>query len=162
MKVIIDKKTGEIRPPFLRTAYNYDITAAANESALNCQDPSLAKESFKEECDINTIVKKFGVTGKLPDNIRMPTYGDYTNVPDFRTALHTIIDAEAEFMKLPADFRYQLHNDPQEFLQFVSDEKNRDKLGEMGLIKDWKPPLPQTPNDTKTTQPEAAKSDPPK
>ena len=50
---------------FLRTPYNCDRDAATNESGLRCEDASLAQQHFKEECDINTILQKFNITGLL-------------------------------------------------------------------------------------------------
>ena len=46
---------------FLRTPYNYDKDAATNESGLHCEDASLAQQHFKDECDINNILRQFNV-----------------------------------------------------------------------------------------------------
>jgi len=40
---------------FFRTPYNYDVEAASNESAIQCDDPSLAEQNFREQSDINYI-----------------------------------------------------------------------------------------------------------
>ena len=53
---------------FLRTPYNYDLDAASNESGLACEEPSLAQQHYKDECDINTILQKFNITGLLPES----------------------------------------------------------------------------------------------
>ncbi|WP_445772243.1 hypothetical protein, partial [Rheinheimera sp.] len=47
---------------FIRTPYNYDTNLASEESALYCSDVSRTQQNAKEECDINTIVKRFNVT----------------------------------------------------------------------------------------------------
>uniref|UniRef100_UPI004048CFD7 hypothetical protein n=3 Tax=Bacteria TaxID=2 RepID=UPI004048CFD7 len=60
---------------FIRNPYNYDTNLASEESALYCEDGSRAKQSFKEECDINTIVKRFSVTGQVPVSPLQPQYG---------------------------------------------------------------------------------------
>lgn len=140
--------------PFLRTAYNYDKNAAGNEDAINCQDPSLTKQSFTEESDINTIVKRFNLTGQLPTNVRMPTYADYNDVFDFHTAMNAIAQANEAFDKMPADIRARFHNNPAEFVDFCSNEANRAEAEKMGLVTAQAlqaaanlatPPTPPTP-----------------
>lgn len=119
---------------FLRTAYNYDMNKAGDESGLACQDLSLAKQSFAEECDINTIVRRFGVTGELPVGVRAPTYGDFTGIFDFRTAMSAIAQAGEAFDEMPAEVRARFHNDPAEFVDFCSNEANRDEAIRLGLV----------------------------
>ena len=52
--------------PFVRSPYNYDMSAVSDETGLCCEDESLAIQSAKEDADINTIVRRFGLTGELP------------------------------------------------------------------------------------------------
>lgn len=136
----IDLETGEILPerparavPFLRTAYNYDMDAASDESGLRCLDPSLAQQHMAEECDINTIVRRFGLTGELPDNPRVPQSGDFVDVVDYQTALNVVIAADQAFMELPADVRARFNNDPQKLMEFVSDSSNLEEARKLGL-----------------------------
>lgn len=120
--------------PFVRNPYNYDRDQVSDLTSLLCEDESLTKQSFTEECDINYIVKMFGLTGKLPDvTWNPPVYGDFSGVLDYRSALDAVKAAEASFMELPPDIRFRFHNDPQAFLEFCSDEGNRGALLEMGL-----------------------------
>lgn len=101
---------------------------------LTCSDPSLAEQSSLEETDINTIVRRFGLTGQLPTGVRQPTYGDYTDVFDYHTAMNAIVQAEEAFMEMPAHVRTRFHNDPGEFVAFCSDEANRDEALKLGLV----------------------------
>ena len=128
------KHISEFIPPFLRTAYNYDTMAASNESALVCKDPSLAVQADLLPSDINTILRNFGVTGKLPMTSRLPTYGDFTGIFDFQSAVNAVNDAQDAFDTLDADLRYRFHNDPQEFVSFCSDEANRLEAEKLGLV----------------------------
>ena len=73
-----------------RTFGNYDAKALSTETGLRCMDVSLAVQSQKDEADINTIVRNFGVTGKLPVGIRVPTYGDFDGVSDYREAIEAV------------------------------------------------------------------------
>lgn len=131
---MIDRETGEIVVPFLRTPYNYDTDLASNLSALKCDDPSRAQQQFKEDSDINTIVRRFGLTGELPKDVAVPQSGDFTNVVDFQSALNIVREGEQAFATMPADVRKRFGNDPAEFLAFVHDEKNRDEARRLGLL----------------------------
>ncbi len=124
-----------MKPPFLRTPYNYDRDAASDESGLACSDPTLAQQQFRDEADINTILERFGRTGEVIVPVRAPEFGDYSEVTDYHTAMNMIIEAQNAFDALPARIRREFGNDPGRFVDFVSDEKNRDKALEMGLIE---------------------------
>jgi phage internal scaffolding protein len=120
---------------FFRTGFNSDNDVASFESALECQDESLAIQSAKDETDINTIVRKFGLTGELPSDIKMPQTGDFTNIPDFHTAMNIIRTTQEEFLRVPAEVRARFNNDPQRFMEFVEDDSNRDEARKMGLLR---------------------------
>ena len=104
---------------------------------LKCEDPSLTQQHMAEECDINYIVERFGVTGQLPDQaVNMPTYGDFTGIGDYRQALDAVSAANASFMALPANVRERFDNDPALFVDFCSstDPADRSLAIELGLI----------------------------
>jgi phage internal scaffolding protein len=122
---------------FVRTPHNYDVDEASNESGLSCPEPTLAQQHSAEECDINYIVERFGVTGQLPPhNGPMPTYGDFTGVTDYRDALEAVMKADEAFMSLPAQVRERFDNDPALFVDFCSsnDPADRSLAIELGLI----------------------------
>lgn len=124
---------------FLRAPGNYDVDAASDASGLVC-DPaeSVVQQSFAEECDINTIVRRFGLTGELPQNLAMPVSGDFTGISDFHTAMNVVRAAQEEFMKLPGEMRYRFANDPGRLLEFLDNPENRDEAIKLGLVE--KPP----------------------
>jgi phage internal scaffolding protein len=119
---------------FLRTPYNYDVNEASDASGLACDDPSLAQQHAKDECDINTIVRRFGLTGELPSNVRAPQYGDFTEAVDYHTALIAVRAADEAFMQLPADIRTRFNNDAGAFVDFCSDDANRAEAEKLGLV----------------------------
>lgn len=135
------KKDPVIVPPFVRSPFNYDRRAASDEVAIRCDDPSRAIQSMRDETDINVIVDRFGLTGKLPNGVNMPEYGDFEGIYDYQSALNLVIEAEKSFMQLPAHVRSRFHNSPQALLQFVGDEANREEAIRLGVIP--KPPEPQ-------------------
>jgi phage internal scaffolding protein len=124
-----------MRQQFLRSAYNYDVDAASVEAALTCEDASLAIQSAEEESNINTIVRRFGLTGELPNDVKMPQTGDFTNIPDFHTAMNIVRKTKEEFLRVPAEVRARFGNDPQAFMNFIEDDSNYDEARRLGLLK---------------------------
>jgi len=137
--------------PVVRQAYGYDGDAVSAETGLLCLDESLTLQSEKDESDINTIVKRFGLTGELPEGVRPPTYGDFTQVFDFQSAQNALVAARESFMEMPADVRYRFKNDPQEFVDFCSNPDNLDEMRKLGLAVPAKvtPPAPDVDKDGK-------------
>jgi phage internal scaffolding protein len=135
------------KSPFLRTPYNYDLDAASNESGLHCEDATLTQQHYKDECDINNILRQFNVTGLLPENTLSPRYGDFTGISDYQSALNQVIAAEDEFMRLPAQIRARFDNDPSNLIEFLENSDNKDEAIKLGLVN--KPEdLPQVVEDT--------------
>lgn len=133
----IDDETGEIRvypkQVFLRTPYNYDMDAVSDETGLVCEGPSKAQQQFKEECDINTIVERFGLTGELPQNVRVPLLEEFVEVMDYKMALNKLKEADDAFMQFPANIRERFQNDAGKFVDFVADPANVDQCRAWGL-----------------------------
>jgi len=122
------------KPPFVRSPYNYDTDEASDESGINTGTEGGAKQSFREECDINTIVERFGLGYELPENIRVPQYGDFSDITDFHTAMNATAKAREAFDQLPAEIRAKFNNDPGSYVDFCLDPENREELKKMGLI----------------------------
>lgn len=118
---------------FLRSAFNYDTDMVSEETGLRCEDPSKTQQNQRDEADINTIVRRFGLTGQLPENVRIPQYGDFTGVTDYQTALNAVKAAETAFMVLPADLRAKFDNDPHLYVEFCTNPDNADELVKLGL-----------------------------
>ena len=133
--------------PFFRTAYNYDRDAASNESGLHCEDASLTQQHFKDETDINNILRQFNITGLLPEAPLSPRYGDFTGIVDYHSALNQVIAAEDEFMTLPANLRARFANDPANLIDFLNDENNRPEAVKLGLLEFPKAESTVTPLD---------------
>jgi len=95
---------------------------------------SRAKQSFKEECDINNIMEKYKATG-LVDHVKehRGTYKDMPSETDYHTNLNTIMAADAAFASLPAALRAHFDNDAAAFVGFVTDPDNQAEINEMGL-----------------------------
>lgn len=150
-----------MKPPFVRNPYNYDMSAASNETGLRCKDETLTKQAFAEESDINTIVKRFGLTGQLPEGLRAPQYGDFTEIGDFHQAMQAVREAQESFMQLPPNIRARFHNDPQELLEFCADNDNYDEAKKMGLVVPQVLPEAQKASTGSPDEPGTAKKTPP-
>lgn len=101
--------------------------------ALYCEDPSLAIQSQKDEADINKIVRDFGVTGRMPQSVRLPEYGDFSGVDDYRSAIEAVRAAEAAFLEVPSKVRAEFNHDPGAWASFCLDPANLPRLREWGL-----------------------------
>lgn len=107
---------------------------------LICEDPSLTHQSFKAECDIRNIMKRYKKTGVLTHLTSMtPQYFDASVVPDYQESLNLVIQAQESFDSLPSEWRKRFNNDPAQFLAFTSDESNLNEMVKLGMIN----PLPK-------------------
>lgn len=105
--------------------------------------PSMTKQSFKEQTDINQILKRYKTTGTV-DHIdrRVPRFGDFTGEFDFAASLNMVREAQDAFMALPAEVRRRFGNDPGQLLDFIRDAANADEARDLGLLAD----NPEDPN----------------
>lgn len=119
---------------FVRTPFNYDVDKVSLETGTITEGPSLTVQADAEEADINTIVRRFGITGELPLNRRVPLNIDFSegNV-DYRECLDAVKNAEASFATLPADIRKRFDNDPAKLVDFALDPKNFEELKTLGV-----------------------------
>lgn len=132
-----DPETGEVRTlpgPFLRSAFNYNMDAASENTALVTPEPTRTQQHFKEETDINTIVERFGLTGELPNDVPVPQSGDFTEVVDYQTALNLVIAGRDAFEAMPANVRNRFGNNPATFMEFVHDPANAEEARKLGLL----------------------------
>lgn len=120
----------------LRSPYNYDTEAVSLETGLHFGDEvSLAQQQFKDDADINNILDRWTRTGELPVSARLPDFGDFTGPSDYQEALRLVHDADSMFSDLDAKVRARFHNNPAEFLDFMTDPRNVDEAISLGLAK---------------------------
>lgn len=133
----------------LRTEYDDEQEMYSEMSALTCTDESRAIQSQAEEADINTIVRRFGITGHLPVVDRPMYAGDFSDVDDFQSAMNAVRRGEEAFMALPAEVRTEFRNDPQRYFEFCTevDEngslRNLERMRKMGLAVPAVEPEPE-------------------
>lgn len=128
-----------------RKQYNeYQQEVISRVVSVDCQsaDDDMTVQSFADECDINILMDRFGVTDNIPVPRRLPEYGDFTGLEDYHEAMNRLVVAREAFDELPPEIRLRFHNDPGEFLDFVHNEANRAQAVELGLVPAPPPPAP--------------------
>lgn len=81
---------------------------------LDCTgSPDRTRQEFKDECDINILMKRWRRGGQIPPAPQgFNNYGDFTNVTSFFEATCQIREAEEAFNSLPARVRASFDNSP--------------------------------------------------
>jgi phage internal scaffolding protein len=126
--------------------------------ALKALTPSMTKQQFKDECDINVIMAQYQQTGIIDFlNKHEPQYIDCTGF-DFDQAQYTVAQAQSLFNDLPSSIRARFENQPSAFLNFVQDENNRGEAEKLGLVRPR--PAPAAPAPAASASPEPAKNAP--
>ncbi|WNK14664.1 MAG: internal scaffolding protein [Microvirus sp.] len=143
---------------FLRNPYNYDMDIVSYATGVQCVEPTKTQQQFKDECDINTILKRFNATGELPVRPVTAAFSDFSEVFDFQSAMNQIVLSRMMFNELPAKTRDYFRNDPQRLLVFLEDPANREEGERLGLIEKRKPPegLPTAGGDGAPPKPGGA------
>jgi len=137
-------------PPFV-SAYS-----TKNKSALYFEGPGRTQQQFKDECDINNIMKRFEATGVVTHlNGRPPQFGDIADL-DFQGAMDAVIDARNRFEALPSKVRDRFQNDPQRLLDFIADSNNAEEARKLGLLASAEPPPVSPTTPTPATPPSAS------
>lgn len=120
--------------------------------SIHFTDKSRTKQAMKQDCDINKIMKQHASTGLTTHlNSQSPLYGDFSNIPDYQSAMNTVILAQDMFINLPSDIRAKFHNDPNELIKFMDNPENHAEAIELGIKK--KLDTPEYPSEP-STEPE--------
>lgn len=122
----------------IRSAYSPKLKSTIDTG------PGVAKQSPKDECDVNQILARFQQTGVLQHRQDFEAqYDDATGI-DFQTAMNLVISSQKMFEELPATARRKFNDSPEIFMNFVNDPANLPEMIKMGLAVDTTP-KPETP-----------------
>lgn len=100
----------------------------------DCGLISRTKQSFKDECDVNVVVRNHAQTGMWAHlNPMAPTYGDFSLATELQKSMQLVSDAQDEFMELPAAVRSLCNNDPVELLSRLAIPTAAQALVDAGL-----------------------------
>lgn len=108
--------------------------------------PSLARQEFLEESDINNIINQYETNGVIPDQVEGLRYGDFTDpvFTDYQHAQNIVVEAGTLFERIPAKVRERFSNDPASIIEFVQDPTNYDEALKLGLVNE-RPKAPVAP-----------------
>lgn len=127
------------------TRYN----PSSDRSDYKSVQKSQTQQHFQLQSDINWIIAHYQeIPQRALDAVsgpRQPLWGDFSAVPDLRTAQAMLSQAEASFMALPSELRARFGNDPLQLLAFVQDSSNRDEAIKLGLIDKAVTPVDPVP-----------------
>lgn len=112
----------------------YSAYSLKSRSSISFPAEGRTKQSFAQECDINTIMSRYALTGQFTHlSLRAPQYGDVADI-DFQGCMDTVAAAREHFASLPSAIRDRFHNDPGRLLSFLQDPSNRDEALKLGLL----------------------------
>lgn len=97
---------------------------------------SKTEQHHASTVNINKIVEraKRGIPPRIQS--RQGLYGDFTSGLDYHTMCNRILDAQLDFMSLPAKTRERFANDAGKLIEFISDPGNEAEARELGLLPD--------------------------
>lgn len=102
--------------------------------------PTMTQQHFRDECDVNSIMKRYAQTGILPQ-AQGAIFADVAEYGDYREMLHKIMEVDSAFALLPSGTRAMFQNDPSLVYEFIANPANLDKAIELGLLP--KPDVPR-------------------
>lgn len=119
-------------------------------------DHSMTKQSSKNECDINLILKQYQKTGIINHiQSHQPSFQDLPDQSDYQSSLHLLREAQNAFAQLPSKVREHFDNNPALFLGAFNDPRQYDYLREYGLLKPLPAPAATPDPGLSTGAPEA-------
>jgi len=140
-------------PPVAFYDFYKPSNASGREAAVfHPVGPSLTRQEFAEECDINVLMKRYENQdiGSIMRRSQEPVYYDLTEAPsDLMGYMQLMQDAQNAFMTLSAQVRREFDNDPVRFVDFAGDPANLDQMRSWGLA----PPAPQAPSVPPSSEP---------
>lgn len=106
-----------------------DLTRTRNN------EPSKTEQSHTLACNLNEIMRQYGVTKTLPIMAYPPEmFGDDNLDLTLTDAYETVRDADFYFQNLPATLRQKFNNSPTQLWQWVNDPANADEAVSLGLL----------------------------
>lgn len=121
--------------------------------------PLMTKQEFKDQCDINNIIKAYKITGQISHISANASKGMYADLPepfDYQEAQNILRQGAEAFASLPSHVRDRFNNDPTSFLTFLNDPANKDEADKLGLLKKPETPAPPAPPSPPPSEPPKA------
>lgn len=105
------------------------------QKAIEEGEPILVEQSHREAVDINNIIKKHaGNLELIAKNAELIEFNmDDIPTNDFMEMQNIMIKAKQAFESVPSDIRKQFDHNPAQYMDFIRNPENKEKLIEMGL-----------------------------
>lgn len=116
-------------------------TMARKNTQTLSGDDGRTQQHFKDECDVNRIVKRFSETGIAEHLANGNPQFAFCSSQSFTEAQFIVADMKSHFERLPSKTRAHFGNDPANFLEAHDDPERRQELFELGLAE--APPEPE-------------------
>lgn len=121
-----------------RFRVSYDESYDSSLYASATADDGLTHQSFRDECDINNILRAWSADGITTVNASQPAYLDLSNVEDYKASIDRLQAANDAFDALPSKLRYHFKNDPAELLKYIHNPATtKADLAALGLIDNF-------------------------
>lgn len=98
-------------------------------------EPSKTDQTFKDDADVNVVLRRFMKTGDQSIFRQGGSYSDVSEVPDLLEAHLQIQRAKEAFDLLPSDIRKKLKNNPLMLEQYLADPANHEEARDLGLLR---------------------------
>jgi len=121
----------------------YDWKDVSDENTVDTGTETYVQQQFQEEVDINTIVRRFGITGALPFGPGSAMYGDFTGITDFESAMELVKSTQERFMALPAELREKFGNNPGKLVKFAQESSEEEFLNTFAARTEPAKPAPE-------------------
>lgn len=97
------------------------------------KEVSRTKQAFKDQCDVNKMLKKAQTTGSMSHLLKYPEpiYGEFDGEFNLLEASKRIKRSEAIFNDLPSEVRREFNHNAIDFVRFAADPKNNSRLAEL-------------------------------
>lgn len=98
---------------------------------------TLTRSSFRDECNINSIMAKAVKGLNVPINSKSPLFGDVSNMGTYHEMNLRLQEIQNEFLHtVPAEVRLKFGNDSGRFADWLQKPENKDEAIRLGLIED--------------------------
>lgn len=120
-------------PKYRMADDGFELEVSLATATVN-DEPSRTLQAGGEDADINTIVRRFGLDYRMPASVPLSAYGDFSEVHDYQSALHGVMEAQERFDALPAAVRSRFDNDPGQLWSFLNNPSNIEEAAKLGLV----------------------------
>jgi phage internal scaffolding protein len=98
------------------------------------EEPSLTKQSFKDQCDLPRLMRQ-GVPNAVGwVNTASPSFGNFADAQSFEEAQNSVAETKSAFENLPSAIRQKFKNSAANMIEFLSKAENREEAISLGLL----------------------------